>query len=183
MDQDSAGSSRKQDIRYAGFGIRFGASLIDFIIFLPLVVLNIYNIINIKSMLIAVGIVVISTLYKPLFEYFFQATWGKMAVNLKVVDEDYERIDLTQAILRYSPWLITNIFTLMAAIIMFEDPGLQDVSSFMEYGQFAQTQSMNAYTQWIWLIILVSAFGIFFTAKKQAVHDLLAGTYCIYKDE
>ncbi len=143
---------------------------------------NFYNILNIKSLVLALMILTVSTLYKPLLEFLYQATWGKMAVGLKVVNDEYERIDLTQAILRYFPWLITHAVSYVATILMFGDRSFGEIDSFIQYGEYAQQFEINSYSQWIWLIILVSALAIFFTSKKQAVHDMVAGTYVVYKD-
>ncbi|MBK8392708.1 MAG: RDD family protein [Saprospiraceae bacterium] len=54
-------------------------------------------------MALVIGILLMC--YKPFMEFQYGATLGKMAVKLKVVNLDFEKITLSQSIIRYIPGL------------------------------------------------------------------------------
>ena len=69
-------------IKYAGFGIRIGASLIDMAVMLTPIVLNMVNLLIWKSILIYLLISIVSLLYKPIFEWKIGATIGKKILKI-----------------------------------------------------------------------------------------------------
>ncbi len=145
-------------VPYAGFWLRFAARLIDGIIInigtwvlygILSVVLgaSIYSLNSVDSgigvvmVLLMQGIVIASAwLYSALFESsVYQATPGKMAVGIKVVDLEGNQLTFGRATGRYFATVITGL-TLGIGYIMAG-----------------------------------------FTEKKQALHDMIAGTLVIRK--
>lgn len=172
----------QRNIRYAGFWTRLKASFIDFFALLPIVALNYYNLLSLKNLFLEIIILLLSFLYKPLMEFYYSATLGKMAVNIKVVNYDYDKISLEQAFIRYIPWILSNIFSIITTITLFNTPAFYEADEFMELGYAMNQSSTNIYNQLPTVIFVISALVIAFNDKKQALHDILARTYCIYKD-
>lgn len=171
-----------QNVRFAGFWIRVGATLVDMLVLLPLIGLSFYNIFSLKSLLVAQLIILINAAYKPLLEYQYGATVGKMAVKLKVVNEKKDLITANQAIIRYSPWLVSVLVNLIFTANLFNTPEFQDTTGFMEFSMLSQEvagSTMNSLAGWL---VIISAVALVFSPFKQALHDRLAKTYVIYKD-
>ena len=87
--------------RPAGFWIRFGAQIIDGLVFIPIVVLTFYNMYRFKSTVLLVAITLPGLVYKPLMESFYGATLGKMSCGIKVIDDNCNKISLTRAYIRF----------------------------------------------------------------------------------
>jgi len=123
----------------------------------------------------------ITTVYKPAMEYLYGATVGKMAMKIRVVGTDYESISLSSAVLRYSPWLLSNILTLFTTIMMFTHEEFYDVTGLMELGVIQSELGFSSISTILGLLVFVCALAIVFNDKKQGLHDMIAGTYCIEK--
>lgn len=169
-----------QTVRFAGFGVRVGASIIDSLVMLPLIGLNYYNILNFKSLSFALLLALVSAAYKPFLEYYYGATVGKMFLKIKVVNEQLQAISPEQALIRYTPWVLSVGINILATIAFFQVPEFSEVSDLLSYGELANTSPYQKWIQFSIWIAPISAFGMLFNAEKQAVHDQLARTYCIY---
>jgi uncharacterized RDD family membrane protein YckC len=139
---------------YAGFWLRFGAYMIDFIV--CFVILFIFSMLFGVSMafggdsdnlewgalgLIAVMYIAI-ILYFPILESSsWQATIGKRAVGIKVIDLDGRRIGFGRALGRFFAKIISGI------------------------------------------ILYIGYIMAGFTERKQALHDIIAGTLVIKDNE
>jgi len=167
--------------RWAGFWIRTGASLIDVLVYLPLIGLNMYNLYTLKILPLQLAITLLMLAYKPFMEFKYGATVGKMAVKIKVTDENFNKISLSQAIIRYTPWIITQAVSIYTTILLFQTPAFLTANGMREVG-LLQNELMSPYLSFItsgffFVVILFVAF----TEKKQGLHDMLAKTYCVYK--
>lgn len=173
----------EHQVRYAGFWIRFGASLIDSLVMIPIVLLTFYDMMMLKSFAFYVVISIIGALYKPLMEHYYGATLGKMAVGIKVVDSTFHRIDLETAFLRALPWLFNQVISLVSMYFIFFTVGFQDVEGFMEFAEFQQ--NVNDPVSWLStlssLFLIVSGIVIATNDYAQGLHDKIANTYVIYK--
>jgi uncharacterized RDD family membrane protein YckC len=93
------------NVRYAGFWIRFVASIIDgIILFIPSMFLGILAVAlgggnEIVSLTKTFATVVIGGIYIYII-YRYQASPGKMALGLKIVSDNFERMTLGQVLLR-----------------------------------------------------------------------------------
>ena len=63
---------------------------------------DLLNIVHLKSFMIYFIVALVAILYKPLLEYFFGATVGKYALDIKVSNANLEKITLTQSFKRSS---------------------------------------------------------------------------------
>ena len=178
-DGFSESSNPLENVRYAGFGPRLGAMLIDALILAPLTVLGFYNSINFKSLPLMLVISFASFLYKPYLEWKRSATFGKTAVGIKVVNYSMENIDLNQAIARYFPWVISFMISFIMSITLYLSPGFNDVSDFIELNTLLQKSPLNTINSIYSVIFLILVGSLIADAKKQGVHDKYAQTYCI----
>lgn len=168
-----------EETPYAGFWIRVGASLIDFLILLPIVFLGTYNSLHIKSIFLMLILAIISVLYKPLLEWEKSATLGKMAVGIKLVDSRMNDISLNQAIKRYFPWIISYLVSTTMNILLFTHPEFPLIDDFMELGVLMEGTPINTINTVYSFIFMILLGSLAFDSKKQGFHDKYADTYCI----
>lgn len=174
--------------RFANFGNRLGAAIIDSLCTLPIMAGAFYFMMLSPNWLGYVAVSVLASLYKPLMEGAFGATLGKMALKLRVVQKGGSPIGWSQAFIRFAPWAAATLISLWAiqeTLLFLEDYG---VSSFVEYGEaMAEFQAENGFSLkttvsslagWI---PLISALVMLGNARKQAAHDMLAETYVVHK--
>jgi len=181
LDNEFDEQGNLSTVRYAGFGVRLGAAIIDALAFTPLIILSIYNSFSMKSLPIAFLVIIASTLYKPLMEAQFGATLGKMALKIKVISSNFEKIDLTQAVTRYVPWMVSAAGSFLTAWRTYTNPTFLNAEDMMDLQAFNETQGIDWLQLLGFIILLVSALLMLSNDQKRAGHDKLADTYCIYK--
>lgn len=169
-------------VRYVGFWVRSIAALFDFLVHVPIIVAQTYNNTQWKRIELLILLSLLAAAYKPLMEYYYSATLGKIAVGIKVVNLNFQPLDFTTALLRYAPWLLVAVTNLIVGVIIFNDPAFQNLTSTMEFGLFQAEKGYSLYAQIASIGIYISVFALLFDKRKQGLHDKLAGTYCIYKE-
>lgn len=163
----------------AGFWIRVGASLIDSLVGAPLIVLYFFNLVSIKSMFLLIVIPIPGAIYKPFMESFFGATLGKMACGIRVMDELGEKLTLKAAYIRFLPFLLSKITGLIGILMTFSSTEFQRASTFIE---IAEMQSpIDLIETIVVLFVLLDCVVVAFTPSKCAIHDLMAGSFCVFK--
>jgi uncharacterized RDD family membrane protein YckC len=115
----------EDDARPAGFWVRVGAYIIDFLVFIPITILVVWNTYSLKNTVVLVLLAVPGLLYKPLMESFFGATLGKMACGLKVIDAKGKKLSLPYAYVRFFPFLLAAGVALAGEVIRFSMPEFQ----------------------------------------------------------
>ncbi|MBL7932364.1 MAG: RDD family protein [Bacteroidia bacterium] len=178
---DDAQSTDQQDAKWAGFWIRVGASLIDVLVYLPFIGLNFYNLYSLKNLPLQLFVDIVFLLYKPLMEYKYGATLGKMAVKIKVVSENFDKITLSQTILRNYPHWLNQILSIFTAFFLFQNPDFQEADSMAAISQVQREIISPFVSSSISFVAIISWIVVAFTSKKQGLHDMIAKTYCIYK--
>ncbi|MFP4282867.1 MAG: RDD family protein [Opitutales bacterium] len=163
--------------RYAGFWIRVGAWMIDFLIVLvPSIAIAF---VGAPALYLLLALLLI--LYKPFFESLLAATPGKMLLGLQVTDTGLKKVGFASAVIR-------NVFAIL--------PGL--TNTFSGYKQKAEginpfnPQQMEAFTEankmlvygtWVLLAVwIVTVLFVAFTRHKKGLHDMLADTRVVYKE-
>ncbi|MDG1476566.1 MAG: RDD family protein [Vicingaceae bacterium] len=169
----------KEEIEYAGFWIRFGAALIDVLVMIPIIAISTYNQFEMKSIVLLYALTVLSALYKPLMEFKYGATLGKMACKIKVVNEDLNPITIDQGFGRYIPWGISVVLQLMAASYIFSDPGFNSADTYMEIGLIAQNSPIANISNIYNIVFLVIIGSLIFDKKSRGFHDKIAKTTVI----
>ena len=169
----------KEEIEYAGIGHRLGAGLIDGLVMIPIFVLSYFNQFNIKSLVLLYVLTLISVLYKPLLEFKYGATLGKMALGITVVNLEMKRITLDQSFLRYMPWAISVIIQLMLGTILYQSPSFASADTYLDIQTITQDSPLNMVSLVYSIIFFIAILWLVFDKKNQGLHDKIAKTYCI----
>jgi uncharacterized RDD family membrane protein YckC len=174
-------------MEHASVGSRIGASLLDLLVMSPITIgLNFYNYMSLKSLPIALGILAIGSLYKPLLEYFKGATPGKMMLGLSVTDQNYEKMSMDQSFLRSLPFYLGTLATIPLTLEIFSAEDFKDVTSFMDYSAYVVEKTKeHAYTNYVnyasTAFMVISLIMVISDKKRVALHDMLAKTYVVKK--
>ena len=151
------------------------------LVLIPLYALVFYSVFWIKSLPLALLGIVLSALYKPVLEATKSATFGKMAIDIKVIDEDGGKISMVQSLIRNSPWIISAAISTVTQVMLLSDEDYLDAEGFMESSLVAQNTGMSNISNIFSIIMLIMVLFVAFTAKKQGLHDMMAGTYVVDK--
>ena len=168
--------------RPAGFWIRVGAHIVDGLVFIPIIILTFWNRFSLKSTGVLVLVAVPGFLYKPLMEAFFGATLGKMSCGIKVIDAQGKKLSLFCAYIRSFPFLMASGVNLASEVILFSMPQFQAATSFMEISQVRPETFLNLVSPLVILLVLIDCVVVAFTFRKRALHDMLAESFCVYKE-
>lgn len=150
---------------FAGFWVRVGASLIDVSVFIPIIFVSFQNALSWKLLGVQLLTGFVWMLYKVLMEWKYQATCGKMLLNIKVVNESGKEITLEQSLVRFSLYFLSYMGVLLTNYYLFTNPDLAEVQALAKSAIFP---------------ILVSVTFVAFDLRKQALHDKMAKTFCVY---
>ena len=184
MDQilDSELKQPDECITYGSFWQRCGAITLDtLIIGVPTFAISYYNITNWKSIPLLVLVSLAGMVYKPYCEFQYGATPGKKALNLNVVNQRFDKADLTEIILRNIFQIVFPLMTLAATIMVYNSPEFQDINGFMEFGTLSSTSSKaTSYITWMSSIVFIIEFICLVSdQQKRALHDRIGKTYVI----
>jgi uncharacterized RDD family membrane protein YckC len=176
--QDDKIKTLANNIQYATFMQRVHAYTLDCIIFAPLSAISGWNLIQWKNPWIAIGVIIIWCIYKPVLEWTQGATIGKKIIGLKVVDYNYEGISFNQAMLRFSVYFAVSIGNLLTFLTLYEHPDFSEALLPEDIIQIQQ-QNPDMTGSIIMFFFLFSVTRILFDQKRQAHHDAISHTYCI----
>lgn len=168
-----------QTYEFATFGDRVKASVIDTLIFIPFIFMTIYNWTTLKYYEIDLFLNTAMILYKPIMEWHYGATIGKMIAKIKVVDLQFADITLDQSFRRFAIYFVGYGISLMASYALFQDPDFASATTLVEVGDLQAKSPLNDFSQMASFLVLVSVTFVAFDLKRQALHDRLAETYCI----
>ncbi len=168
--------------RPAGFWIRFGAQFIDGLIFLPLTAVSFWNTHWLQSTAVLVLAAVPGFIYKPLMESLCGATLGKMACGIKVIDADGKKLTLGGAYVRYFPFLISGGVALAGQLAVFLSEQFQSATSMEERQLAQQANFLYPITIIVGILVAIECIVAAFTFRKRALHDMLAESFCVYKE-
>ncbi len=171
-----------QTQRPAGFWIRVVATLIDFIVvFVPLQVAFFIAVVHLKSLPLCLLVSIPGFVYKPLMESRYGATVGKMACGLQVIDQQGRRLGIVAAYVRFLPVLAPAVVHLITLVWVFSVPQFQEVSGFLELARLAQQSPFRPLSTILSYVGLIDYLTVAFTNRKRAIHDMIAGSYCVWK--
>ena len=171
----------KEEVEYASFWIRVGAALIDTLVFAPLIALSFVNLFYVKSLVLLYVMMVLQALYKPLMEFKYGATLGKMAVKIKVVNEEHNPITIDQSFGRYLPWVISTVISLITTTAMYMSADFHSLTTYMQLAEFSENLPLNTVSQAYNFIFLLLILWMVIDKKNQGVHDKIAKTMVIKK--
>jgi uncharacterized RDD family membrane protein YckC len=179
LDQDLIVKKNEGERVYVGFWTRVGASLIDFVVYAPVMGINMYNLYSLKNLPLQIATMLVLLIYKPFMEYRYGATLGKMAVKIKVVGADSEEISLTQSCLRNITTLVSQVLAVITTLILFNNQDFLDANSMFEVANIQNNVISPIPNYVISTFYFVSCLAIVGNDKKQALHDMLAKTFCV----
>ena len=166
-----------ESTRPAGFWIRVAASLIDLLVLLVFIVGALFM----KSVAGYILVSLPTLLYKPLMEGLLGGTAGKLALGLKVVSREGELIGVSGAFVRSGIFILNSIPNVILQIKMIQ----QGISSFdpVAAQEFRNLNELLVYASYLTsAIALISCLVVAFTAHKRGLHDMMAESFVIYKD-
>jgi uncharacterized RDD family membrane protein YckC len=175
-------------MRYAGFGPRLGAMLVDFVVLMPVLALSFWSLF--ASHAVAVWMQAPVTLLFAFYQIFFVGRWGqtlgKMALRIKVVALDGSDAGYRRAFYRHAVDLFYSFFTtamMLSALLAipaeaFDAAGLEQKLVLLG-GQTVQWTQVFDVLYWIWtlseLVVLLT------NEKRRALHDFIAGTVVVHR--
>ncbi len=170
-------------IIYAGFWPRLAALLVDLLVLAPLTFgVTYFNITSWKNATLMMIVTVIGIGYKPTMEYLYGATLGKMALNIKVTNLQFEQPNLQAILLRNVFHIVPTLISSLLQISMYSDPAFQSVTGYLEFAtysqQLAHAQLMSSITS---LLTLVDGIMLLTDEQKRSLHDRIGGTLVIQK--
>ena len=168
--------------RPAGFWIRVGASIVDWLVFIPFAGLGIWNMFSLRNMAVLIAASAPGFFYKPLMEAFAGATVGKLACGIKVTDGQGKKLSVFTAYIRAFPFLLASAVSLAGQITLFSLPEFQAGASQMEIAQTRGITFLDIVGYITSIFVLVDCVFAAFTYRKRALHDMLAESYCVYKE-
>ncbi len=171
---------QEQVIVFGKFWPRFWALMIDGLVTVPLIlVANFYNLASWRSLpLIIVGSLAIF-FYRPLMEFYYGATVGKMALKMKVVNTQFEKLSWSNVFLRNIFGLLGTLLQIMGYVYLFNLPGFEFVDSFQSYSNFSNQSGMIWFSILPGLMVIVDAIYFLSNEKCRALHDIIGSTYVI----
>jgi uncharacterized RDD family membrane protein YckC len=170
---------------YASFWRRVGAYLVDAVVFVAVLPVIFYNMIEWKSVPILISATLLPYLYKVFMEFKYGATLGKMARGILVTNYDFEKPNLSEVIMRNIIGIISGIFSIASMLYMFSLPEFKEVHSFMDYTVFAAKHTSSAITgitNLLSLVMMVDVLLLFGDDKKRTWHDKIGKTYVVERD-
>jgi uncharacterized RDD family membrane protein YckC len=172
------------DVVYATFWNRFSAYLIDtLVIILIALPSTIYNVLNVKSFWLYLLVTIITLLYKPILEYLFGATIGKMFLDLKVTNQSFEKITLKQSFFRSSILIVPPLILLPFYYQAFQNVTLMSVKTINEFNAgFNAHYPLSSDISNIMVLIVVVDLIVMLTDKTKrniSLHDQIGKTLVI----
>ncbi|MFT7627615.1 MAG: putative RDD family membrane protein YckC [Ulvibacter sp.] len=182
----STESTIGENVKYAKFWNRAGAYILDGVIVGAFsFIINYINIANFKSFLIYLPIAIIGIFYKPFMESKYGATFGKMALNLKVTDQNFNQINFWQSLLRSIILVFPAILLVPIYYLAFNNSDLAEFTKLLEFVQgFAAEYPIQSWISNLSFLIIVIDIIVLLTDKtktQRSLHDQIAKTYVIVK--
>lgn len=181
LDDHLIDNEQEHDFDHVGFWPRVGASLIDFLLYIPVVGLMFLNMYFLGNILVHLLLLIALTVYKPIMEAKYGATLGKMAIGAKVVSTNYQPITAATAVTRYFPFAITQLISIFSVIVVSADHGFTTTMNFLEFSAAQSEVVPSIIDTAASIFVLVSCLAVAFSGTKQGLHDQMAKTYVVRK--
>lgn len=168
-----------QPVGYASVVQRVFALMIDSIVFLPLNLLSQYNLFTLKSFPVMVLIAVAWWVYKPVMEWHYGATLGKMVVKIRVLDDRMQRITFNQALLRFMPYFAISLSLLLSQFNLFYLDGFATAYTVEDIQELTKEIQGGSLLLGAYFVYLFAVTPVLYDEKRQALYDKMSQTYCI----
>ena len=172
------------EIRFASFGSRFGASLLDGIILSAIILpVTYFNVTSWKIPYLFILTSLFEIVYKPFLEYRYGATLGKMAVGIQVLGHQFQKVSINEEMRRVSFYMVPSVLQFLFIVRMYFSSEFFSIKNYNDYNQFI----VNSNPATLVLGVLVFFIGIadcitfLLNPQNRSLHDLYAGTYVVEK--
>jgi uncharacterized RDD family membrane protein YckC len=128
------------------------------------------------KMLVFPFMLLIPAAYKIALEYLYGGTFGKIWLQMKVVNTSLEPLHFTQALNRYAVYFAYDFALVFSAFQFFVVQG-DDCADILDIVSFQCFQ--DNITSWMSTLVFLSVIWVAFDIRKQALHDKIAGTLVI----
>lgn len=167
------------NLRYKTGFRRFGAAIVDALVFVPLAFADNYVRFNLDSkagLVFWLTFMTAVTIFYSVFMHFkYGQTLGKMVANVKVVNLDETRnLTIRQALLRDSFYILVETVGLLYFVIELISVNLSTTELLNGFDDFGGTVAI------IW--ILLELVSMLTNEKRRAIHDFIAGSVVIKTD-
>jgi uncharacterized RDD family membrane protein YckC len=174
-------------LRYAGFGPRLAANLLDFVIMIPLIALSFWGSSHFRLFEIYYFLpgILFGLFYSVYLVRRYGGTPGKLLVGIRIRKLDGEPVGYREALLRYLPDTLLGILIsvgMILSVLHMSDAEYHSLS-FMERSKRMvelapswQAPLQWIQTAWVWGELLV----LLTNRKRRAIHDFIAGTVVIH---
>jgi uncharacterized RDD family membrane protein YckC len=172
------------EIVFAKFWTRFAAymtdGLITIIVILPV---TYFNVVQWKIPWVFILTSLLTIVYKPFMEYQYGATLGKMAVGIKVVGHQFQKVTLKEELRRVSFYIVPNIIQQILTLKFYFSNQLNSIQHYKDYNDFIITTNPALYILNIIVVglLIVDTITFFSNGQNRSLHDLYAGTFVIEK--
>ena len=175
---------------------RVCAALIDLLIIILYLQVVTFVIIVTNNNKIALAISCIPlAIYKPVMEYFWGATVGKLALSIRVLNEDGQKLSLNRSYIRFIPFLL--IVVVMIPLFSFQLEEIQNTIKENQDMSLAEVINQNKekslefqerledikglplLMSLVQLFFLTDILVMYFRRDVRALHDMMAKSYCI----
>lgn len=171
-----------EGIRFASFWTRVGATFLDTIVMIPIITIGLFNMMDWKSLPLFLVLQLAALLYKPLMEAQYGATLGKMGAKIKVVDANFQNIDLPQSLNRYLFYFAGSFMGLLGGLMLFMSENFQETTDLFELAELQGKMGTPEIDQFLNLLVFVSCVFCAFDPMKQTLHDKIAKTYVVHTE-
>jgi len=107
-------------------------------------------------------------------EAFYGATLGKMALKIRVIDTHGNNLTLRKAYIRFLPFLVPTVIVFLTNVILILN--LPEVGLLLLGGPFTYLYGILNFVMVIDVVVAA------FTRRKRAIHDMMAGSFCVYRN-
>lgn len=160
--------------RPAGFWIRVAAYAIDFLIMMVPAIAALFM----KSAMAYILLMIPVILYKPVLEGLLGGTAGKLAIGLRVINAEGEKLGLAGGLVRNGLFILPVIPSMLLQLKMIE-AGISpfDPEAAMTFQASHELLYLAYYA--LSILLLASCVMVAFTRRKRGLHDLVADSYVI----
>jgi len=171
---------------YAGFWLRLGSLLLDFIFVIPVTGLMLYF--NSLGKDLYFYTVIPGFLFGLWYNIYlpkrYGGTAGKLVAGIKIIRIDGQSIGWKEAVLRHIVLLGLTIFSviLMISCVLMADEETYSSLSWLKQSPYLMSFSPILFTIYTWAsnIWVYSEFIVLLTnRRKRAIHDFIAGTVIV----
>jgi uncharacterized RDD family membrane protein YckC len=187
MDQSPSDKNSlfpEADIRFASFGSRFGATLLDgFILSGIILPITYFNVITWKIPYLFIITALTEIAYKPFLEYRYGATLGKMAVGIEVLGHQFQRVSFNEEMKRVSFYIVPSFLQFILSVRIYFSPEFLTVKNYNDFNQFIidSNPSTLLLGGLVFVIGIADCVTFFLNNQRRSLHDLYADTYVVEK--